>query len=64
MIKLSDRLFRMFKSHTGSTMVRFFLLAILAISVLSEYNDDEDYIVNGIDARKYEFPYQGEFPLR
>ena len=45
-------------------MVRFFLLAILAISVLSEYNDDEDYIVNGQDARKNEFPYQGEFQLR
>ena len=54
----------MCKSHSGSKMVRFCLLAILAVSVLSEYNDDEDYIVNGIDARKNEFPYQGEFPIR
>ena len=47
-------------------MARFCLLAILAVavSVLSEYKDDEDYIVNGHDARKNEFPYQGEFPIR
>ena len=45
-------------------MLRLYLLGTLAVSVLSEYNDDEDYIVNGIDARKNEFPYQGEFPIR
>ena len=54
----------MFKSHSGSTMARFFLLAILAVSVLSKYNDDEDYIINGNDAIRNEFPYQGEFPIR
>ena len=54
----------MCQSDSGSKMARFCLLAILAVSVLSEYKDDEDYVVNGNDARKNEFPYQGEFPIR
>ena len=44
-------------------MLRLYLLGTLAVSVLSEYNNDEDYIVEGTDARKNEFPWQGEFSI-
>ena len=43
-------------------MARFYLLGLIAVSALSEaYGSDyKDYIINGTDAKKNEFPWQGE----
>ena len=49
----------MFKSHSGSTMARFYLLGLMAVSALSE-EYAIDYMINGTDAEKNEFPWQGE----
>ena len=54
---------RMLKSHSGSTMVKFYLLGLMAVSVLSEDNG-EDYIIEGTNAKKNEFPWQGEISIK
>ena len=57
----TDFVSRMCQSYSGSAMARIYLLSILAASVLSKDNsDDEDYIENGRDARENEFSWQGE----
>ena len=44
-------------------MARFYLLGILAVSVLFEVHSD-DYIVHGTAARKNEFPWQGKIWIK
>ena len=53
----------MFKSHSGSTMARFYLLGLMAVSALSE-EYAIDYMINGTDAEKNEFPWQGEISIK
>ena len=44
-------------------MAKFYLLGLMAVSVLSqEYG--EDFIINGTDAEKNEFPWQGEISIK
>ena len=54
----------MFKSHSGSTMAKFYLLGLMAVSVLSEDYGDEYIIWDGTDAEKNEFPWQGEISIK
>ena len=54
----------MFKSHSGSTMAKFYLLGLMAVSVLSEDYGDEYIIWGGTDAEKNEFPWQGEISIK
>ena len=57
----------MFLSHSGSTMARFYLLGLMTVSVLSaEYEEayGEDYMIKGTNAKKNEFPWQGEISIK
>ena len=50
-------------SDLGSTMANFYLLGLMAVSVLSEAYGD-DYIMEGTYAKKNEFPWQGEISIK
>ena len=48
-------------------MARFYLLGLMAVSVLSaEYEEayGEDYSIGGTNAKKNEFPWQGEISIK
>ena len=44
-------------------MAKFYLLGLMAVSVFSE-EYGEDFIINGTDAEKNEFPWQGEISIK